>query len=392
MQETVNVEELKPNPHRNTNRYPINEQKIEELMSSYDSTGYWGNIIGRKNGAGYEIAFGHHRLEALRRKGIKKAEIIVRELSELEMLKMMADENSENWGSGAAIDQETIRAVVQAHADEKIDLLKGANKSVRGKCELRAPSVQRTKDAPGRGHLLYSQYTVASFLKWTKKKGSRNVPNARFQTAWKSLELIEEGVLKDSDFKGLSRNQALATNTQGGKVWSEHQQRAKRFEAVEKRASKMAEEATDTKTKSSLNKTAAKAKANATEAKKDAKKETRKAVVAVTKGLRGKSGVRDAASLAKSATKKKPTVQAPPKSVEQLADKISRKIFKMLDGDLDNRLSEELKTVIQYRYDCPKGEIDRLAKNLRSLASRCEKFAVNVQAKATAKNSVLGIK
>src|SRR5260370_28626400 len=38
------------------------------------------------------------------------------------MLRMMADENMEEWGHGVAIVHETVRSVVEAHAAGRIDL------------------------------------------------------------------------------------------------------------------------------------------------------------------------------------------------------------------------------------------------------------------------------
>jgi hypothetical protein len=79
------------------------------------------------------------------------------------MLKIMANENMEEWGASAIIEQETVRAIVQAYAEGKIELVKPsnkANKDVRYAPSFLVVSHQTTKkDKP------YTAETVARFLK-----------------------------------------------------------------------------------------------------------------------------------------------------------------------------------------------------------------------------------
>ncbi len=76
----IALRQLLPNPFRNLGgEYPIDQKKVEAIASSIRTTGFWDNLIVRESAAviqeykntthtiqGYEIAYGHHRLEALR--------------------------------------------------------------------------------------------------------------------------------------------------------------------------------------------------------------------------------------------------------------------------------------------------------------------------------------
>ena len=104
------VKDLKPNPFRRIDRYPINREKVEILKTSINETDFWDNLLARKNGDGYEIAYGHHRLIALRELGIKEIDIPVRKLDNGLMIKIMANENLNEWSSNPLIIDETVAA------------------------------------------------------------------------------------------------------------------------------------------------------------------------------------------------------------------------------------------------------------------------------------------
>jgi len=104
MVKNIPIEQLLPNPYRNLDEKYFKESVILELIKSMQDTGVWAGIIARPKGKKYEIAFGHHRLEAMKRLEIKEAPIDIQEnLSELFMLKMMIYEN----GSGDDEGRET---------------------------------------------------------------------------------------------------------------------------------------------------------------------------------------------------------------------------------------------------------------------------------------------
>lgn len=155
----VALGDVLPNPYRQTTQYAIDEDKITALIQSYDNSGFWdGSIQGRPSPderGKIEIAFGHHRVEAARRKPIDPIGIVVADRSNADMLRMMADENRDEFKHDAWIGTETIAAVIEAFD--------------RGEIELEAVAAGRNEkpfNLPS--GKLYSLATVARFLGWVK--------------------------------------------------------------------------------------------------------------------------------------------------------------------------------------------------------------------------------
>lgn len=109
----VQIKDLKPNPFRDMKNYPINQEKVQSLTNSINETGFWDNILARKNNGNIEIAYGHHRLVVLKKlfKSDDYVDIPVRELDDSTMIRIMANENDENWGTNPTIIDETIKVV-----------------------------------------------------------------------------------------------------------------------------------------------------------------------------------------------------------------------------------------------------------------------------------------
>ena len=107
----IKVSEIKPNPFRNFEHYPIDKAKVETLKASIQETTFWDNILVRQRNGNYELAYGHHRWIALGELGINEIDIPVRDLSDSVMLKMMANENMDQWGSQPFVIYATVRAV-----------------------------------------------------------------------------------------------------------------------------------------------------------------------------------------------------------------------------------------------------------------------------------------
>lgn len=107
----VKVADLVANPFRKIERYPIDDTKVEALKTSIKETTFWDNILARKRNGKIEIAYGHHRLQALRKLGIKQVDIPVRDLDDATMIKIMANENMDSWGLNPVVVNETVLAV-----------------------------------------------------------------------------------------------------------------------------------------------------------------------------------------------------------------------------------------------------------------------------------------
>jgi len=204
----IRIDQIDANPFRHIDRYPIREDKIAALRESIATTGFWDNLVGREVDGRIQIAYGHHRREALLREYPADYEIgiVVRDFDDDAMLKIMARENMEEWGSSAAVEHETVRAVVEAYGAGLIALP-----------AVEAANLAHVRNAPSfvaGGHFApaqsapYTAQTVAEFLGWTEK-GTGNA-SGKTHAALNALELVESGHLDEADFSGLSTQQAGA--------------------------------------------------------------------------------------------------------------------------------------------------------------------------------------
>jgi hypothetical protein len=107
----VKVKDIHANPYRNIDKYPIDREKVETLKQTIQKTGFWDNILLRKSPTNnhYELAYGHHRIVAVKELGIKEVDVPVKDISDADMLRIMADENF-GWSAAPAVVLETVRA------------------------------------------------------------------------------------------------------------------------------------------------------------------------------------------------------------------------------------------------------------------------------------------
>jgi len=106
----VKLRDLVPNPFRDMANYPIDRKKIESLKQSIEQTGFWDNILTRKVGDKYQIAYGHHRLTVLNLlfDGDYEISISVKDLSDWDMLLIMGNENRNAYKSSATATLEFV--------------------------------------------------------------------------------------------------------------------------------------------------------------------------------------------------------------------------------------------------------------------------------------------
>jgi DNA repair exonuclease SbcCD ATPase subunit len=201
------LKDVRPNPFRRSEKYPILKEKVEELVESIETTGFWENIVGRDVDGKLQVAYGHHRLEALKKVYPLTQEFDwrVRKLSDGTMVQMMARENSEAYKQNADVLLESIRATVQALAEGKIEIGKESG-------QMEAPAKnngQVCRFAPsfviGNGAdaalapVSYSAATLGKFLGINALGGS-----SRLSIALNALELIEVGCLPEKNTRGIT--------------------------------------------------------------------------------------------------------------------------------------------------------------------------------------------
>ncbi len=223
--------DIRQNPFRRMDRYPYKPEKITALRESIRSTGFWDNVVGRHGSLdGPEIAYGHHRLEAaIQELGPDyQIDLIVRDLSDELMIKIMAAENMQEWGTSAAVEMETVRVVVEAYAAERIRL-ELPTADTPGSTVRFAPSfIQNLPQAHAEGlSFPYTSRSVAEFLGWLQPSGD---PQRRVLDALGALELIEAGILAESDYEGLTSAQAAALTQQARQARREQEAEARRLE------------------------------------------------------------------------------------------------------------------------------------------------------------------
>jgi len=133
----VKIKDLKPNPYRDLENYPINREKVEALKASILQTGFWDNILARKSNGDIQIAYGHHRLVVLR-EVMKPEDIVdipVKDLPDSVMIQVMANENMDEWKTSASVIDETVRVAkefLEKYPDERKKILSLAKESIVG--------------------------------------------------------------------------------------------------------------------------------------------------------------------------------------------------------------------------------------------------------------------
>lgn len=164
--------------------YPIDEEKVEELIASIQSVGFWCSITARERDGKFQIAFGHHRLTALQRMYAGAipstyVSIIVDDLSDADMLKMMANENLQASRTSPVIIDETVRVAkkfLEEHPEE-VTKYGDLSKTNRG-----APT----------GASNIGRVIISKFLGWK---------TTRVQYSLERLNLIDEGELSPEAIK-----------------------------------------------------------------------------------------------------------------------------------------------------------------------------------------------
>jgi ParB-like chromosome segregation protein Spo0J len=114
----ISLHDLHPNPYRDFELHPIDPVQVERLKASIDADGFWASVVARKANDGYQIAFGHHRIEAARALGLETAPIEVRDLDDWQMVRMLASENATQRGITAAAALDAVQAICRVLAYE----------------------------------------------------------------------------------------------------------------------------------------------------------------------------------------------------------------------------------------------------------------------------------
>jgi hypothetical protein len=180
----VQIGKLEPNPYRDMANYPIDEVKVKALCDSINQTGFWDNILGREKDGRVQIAYGHHRLAALKRVMALTdvIDIPVKTLSDGMMIKIMANENMEEWKVSPRVIDETVRVT-------KKFLEENPEEMAKVKIPQAPAETKRSKETS----------LIAAFLGWG---------TWRVDGALERLRLIDEGVLDKESVESMPSDKA----------------------------------------------------------------------------------------------------------------------------------------------------------------------------------------
>lgn len=406
---TYRIRDIQANPFRHIDRYPIRKDKVAALRESLRTTGFWDNVVARIGAKGKpEIAYGHHRLFALQEeyRPTHEVNLIIRDLSDDAMLKIMARENMEEWGTSAAVEHETVRAVVEAYAEGRINL------PVPGQPARYAPSFIEGSSLTGRlvnkDHP-YSAQTIGEFLGWLEPSGRAK---SKVGYALAALSFIEEGTLTETQFDGLTTEQARVVVEQARKsrAASEARARTERDAAErEKRAADEAErrryaaeeerrrhaaaaaKARDDESRRRAERDAAEADRRAAAAKRERQDAERRGAEAerqatearkrgqqqasrtgrhVSAGLKSGHGTKDAGKLAEE-VRDKNTPQVP--DIDKYALGLAAKVGRILDADYDDR-AKELNVLLRFHSEMKASSLRELLLALARVAERANQY------------------
>lgn len=114
---SIPLQDIHPNPFRDFELHPIDPVQVEKLKASIEADGFWASVVARPAATGgYELAFGHHRIEAARAAGMAEAPIEIRDLSDWQMVRMLTAENATQRGSTAAAALDAVAAIARVLA------------------------------------------------------------------------------------------------------------------------------------------------------------------------------------------------------------------------------------------------------------------------------------
>jgi hypothetical protein len=143
----VKLKDIKPNPFRSFDIYAIDRERVKRLKASIKETDWWDNVEARKKDGEVELAYGHHRIEAMKEifGPEHEIEIPVKDLSNEQMIRRMSRENDPVFDcSPAAIDDATraARDYLESHPRIAREVLTSAAPEVK-RVRVGAPMIAK---------------------------------------------------------------------------------------------------------------------------------------------------------------------------------------------------------------------------------------------------------
>lgn len=146
----VKTEQLKANRFRDFELYPIDEEQVQRLSQSMDSLGFFSGVTARRVNGGFELAAGHHRIQAARELGLNEVEAVVEDYTDQQMVEIMMTENMTQRGHNAASVLDSVAAYAKLITKEVL-LGEGESAKILALSRNGLAKTQTTiaKDGPG---------------------------------------------------------------------------------------------------------------------------------------------------------------------------------------------------------------------------------------------------
>lgn len=107
----VTLNKVKPNPYRDFDLDPLNAEVVAKMKASISDMEFWGGLAVREVADGYELAFGHHRLEALKQLGRTSEDLKIVAFDDDMMVKAMVAENALQRGGDTTAHLDAVQAI-----------------------------------------------------------------------------------------------------------------------------------------------------------------------------------------------------------------------------------------------------------------------------------------
>lgn len=352
------LKDIHANPYRDFDRNPLIPERTQQLIDSINATEFWDNIVVRPAvyGKGYELAYGHHRLEAAKLakpngKKITHVDIPVKDLSDAVMVKMMADENLMQWGRSPAATLEAVQAArdLIEYGIENAETIEEFAGYTGIPSNATPASWAKLKNSGEAGCKLIGQVLGQS---WSPTVINESLKVINADRNAEKLALEEAAAKKEAIALEKARKEAEAKSKAEAALAAEKAkiEAEKRRQAAEAEAKARSEK-----------EAAAKKRAEAQAAK--AKEALRKAKEASAKAEQARKAAADA--------ERKATVEAEKKRKEAVAAHAAKQ---KLDGRVDRNTFEQFRTHKQASY------FNQAVQNLnmtKAELSRCAKYVIN---------------
>jgi hypothetical protein len=171
------IDTIAINPYRRLHNYPYIPSKLDALKRSIADVGLWPSVMARPlvdRLWQYELAFGHHRVEAARQLELATVPLIIDKLTDKQMLQYMGRENLEDYNAAFLIQLESWVAAIKSGLVSRM----------------------REKN--------HEPIAIAGLLGWTRLQGATLILNHTAEACHAVYALVQGGYSAREDFADMT--------------------------------------------------------------------------------------------------------------------------------------------------------------------------------------------